>query len=112
MPRIEFRPDIRSAEVDEKTKVLLSARKAGVTIRFACASCRCGTCAIRIVDGVMNLSPMKVDETKLLGQLKLPQDGSIRLACQSRIMGDCVVDLGFQNEYDSDMGLADEDEDV
>ncbi|MBC7530467.1 MAG: (2Fe-2S)-binding protein [Oligoflexus sp.] len=111
MPRIEFRPDNRSAEVDEKTKILLCARKAGVAIRFACASCRCGTCAVRILDGKDNLSPMKEDETKLLTRLSLPADGTVRLSCQTRIMGDCVVDLSFQNEYDSDIGMAQDDDD-
>ena len=107
MPRIEFRPDNRSAEVDEKTKILLSARKAGVAIRFACASCRCGTCAVRVLDGKGRLSPMKEDEAKLLGRLNLPKDGSIRLSCQTRILGDCIVDLSFQAEYDSDIGMED-----
>lgn len=111
MPRIEFRPDKRSAEVDEKTKILLSARKAGVAIRFACASCRCGTCAVRILDGKDRLSPMKEDEAKLLARLSLPGDGTIRLSCQTRILGDCTIDLDFQNEYDSDIGL-DQEEDV
>ncbi|RYZ59037.1 MAG: (2Fe-2S)-binding protein [Proteobacteria bacterium] len=111
MPRIEFRPDKLSADVDEKTKILLSARKAGVSIRFACASCRCGTCAIRVIDGAANLSPMKADESKLLGRLTLPTDGTIRLSCQTRIMGDCTVDLTFQNEYDSDIGMENLDDD-
>ena len=50
---------------------------------------------------------MKDDESKLLGRLNLPQDGTIRLSCQTRIMGDCAVDLNFQEEYDSDMGMED-----
>lgn len=105
MPRIEFLPDQKSAEIDEKTKILLGARRAGVSIRFACASCRCGTCAVRIIEGRENLSLMKDDERKLLARLKLPLDGAIRLSCQGRVTGDCKVDLSFQNEYDSDVSV-------
>ena len=108
MPRIEFLPDRKSAEVDDKTKILLGARRAGVSIRFACASCRCGTCAVRILEGQDQLSPMKEDERRLLAHLELPVDGSIRLSCQGRVSGDCKVDLSFQNEYDSDVGIDDE----
>jgi ferredoxin len=109
MPRIEFVPQQTSADVDEKTKVLLGARRAGVPIRFACASCRCGTCAVRILDGLENLSSMKEDERRLLARLELPLDGTIRLSCQARVSGSgCRVDLTFQDEYDSDIGLDDD----
>ncbi len=110
MPRIDFVPSQKSAEVEDKTKILLGARRAGLPIRFACASCRCGTCAVRIVEGRANLSEMKGDEQRLLTRLELPIDGSIRLACQSRVSGDCKVDLDFQDEYDSDIGLEEDDE--
>lgn len=108
MPRIEFEPSGKTADVEDKTKVLVGARRLGLQIRFACASCRCGTCAVRIVEGKDQISPMKDDEKKLLGRLSLPLDGTIRLACQSRVSGDCKVDLSFQNEYDSDIGLEDD----
>ena len=108
MPRIEFVPDDKTVEVEDKTKILLGARRAGLPIRFACASCRCGTCAVRILEGSANLSLMKDDERKLLTRLELPTDGTIRLSCQSRVSGDCKVDLSFQNEYDSDIGIDDD----
>ena len=76
--------------------------------KVACASCRCGSCAVRITQGADQLTPMKDDERKLLTRLSLATDGSIRLACQSRAQGDCDVDLDFQNEYDSDVGLDDD----
>ncbi|MES2744931.1 MAG: 2Fe-2S iron-sulfur cluster-binding protein [Bdellovibrionota bacterium] len=112
MPRIEFVPDQKTVEVDEKTKILLGARRLGIPIRFACASCRCGTCAVRILEGQENLSAMKDDEKKLLTRLELSLDGNVRLSCQARISGSgCKVDLSFQDEYDSDIGLDDgEDE--
>ncbi len=109
MPRVEFRPEGKAADVEEKTKILIASRKAGVALRFACASCRCGTCAIRVAEGAAAVSPIKADEADLLRRLSLPTDGTIRLSCQARVLGDCVIDTSFQNEYDSDIGLEDED---
>ncbi len=110
MPRIAFIPSGASVEVEDKTKILLGARRASLPIRFACASCRCGTCAVRVVEGTTHISEMKSDEQRLLKRLELPLDGSIRLACQSRVLGDCKIDLSFQDEYDSDIGLEDDEE--
>lgn len=112
MPRIEFIPDQKSVDVEDKTKILVGARRAGVLIRFACSSCRCGTCAVRIADGADTLSAMKDDEKKLLKRLDLPLDGTVRLACQSRVSSDVKVDLSFQDEYDSDIGFEDDEEDA
>lgn len=111
MPRVTFTPDQKFSEVDPNTKILLAGRKAGVGIRFGCASCRCGTCGVLITAGANQLSAMKPDEEKLLKRLKLPLDGSVRLACQARAMGDCVIDLEFQDTYNpEDINLLAEDE--
>ncbi len=108
MPKVQFIPSQKSAEVELNTKLLLSGRRAGTDIRFGCAACRCGTCAVKILEGAQNLSTFKKDEEQLLQRLKLPRDGSIRLACQARVNGDCVVDLSFQDEYSPPQGF-DED---
>jgi ferredoxin len=109
MPHIAFLPDQKSADVDNNTKLLLAGRKAGATIRFGCASCRCGTCGVKVIQGSDQLSPIKVDEEKLLKRLKLPTDGTVRLACQARATGDCVIDLDFQDTYNpEDINLLDE----
>ncbi|MCX6130897.1 MAG: 2Fe-2S iron-sulfur cluster-binding protein [Proteobacteria bacterium] len=110
MPRITFLPAQTSVEVDTNTKLLLAGRKAGVDLRFGCASCRCGTCGVLVVNGADKLSSMKQDELILLKKLKLPTDSTIRMACQARAMGDCTIDLDFQNQYTpDDYNLFDED---
>ena len=101
MPKVTFIPGQTSVDVESNTKLLLSGKKAGVDIRFACASCRCGTCGVSVVSGRDALSAMKDDELRMLRRLKLPQDGSVRLACQARVLGDCVIDLDFQDQYDT-----------
>jgi ferredoxin len=108
MPKVTFLPSETSIEVAEKTKLLVAGRKAKVPIRFGCASCRCGTCAVRLQGSKAELSPMKDDERELLSRMKLPVDGPIRLSCQARILaGEAVVDLDFQDEYSPDTGLND-----
>ncbi|MDQ3231813.1 MAG: hypothetical protein M3Q07_08340, partial [Pseudobdellovibrionaceae bacterium] len=66
---------------------------------------------VKLMEGADQLSPIKPDEAKLLKRLKLPADGTVRLACQARVNGDCVVDLDFQDTYNTeDINLLDEDE--
>lgn len=109
MPKVHFHPSQKIAEVEPNTKLLLSGRRAGTEIRFGCAACRCGTCAVRILEGTDQLSPFKKDEEQLLARLKLPRDGTIRLACQARVNGDCKVDLSFQDEYSPPEGFDDDE---
>lgn len=89
-----------------QAKLLALAIKLKVPIRFGCASCRCGTCAIK-VDHPAGLLAMGGDEKALLERMQLDStSGTIRLACRSRLSGvsDVEVDLAFQDEYDPDGG--------
>jgi ferredoxin len=111
MPSIKFLPTGQTVEVEPNTKILVAANRNRVGLRYGCASCRCGTCGIRVSGGSM--SPMKSDEQALLQRMQLPTDGSVRLACQTRVLdGEVTVDLKFQDEYSPDQGDdLDEDED-
>ncbi len=106
MATIVFLPSQQSITVEENTKILVAARRAKVDIRFGCASCRCGTCAVAVDASEATLSPPKDNERSLLETMKLPSDGSIRLACQARILtGTASVDISFQDRYSPDSGL-------
>lgn len=104
MPTVRFLPSQTSIDVEENTKILVAGRRARVPIRFGCAACSCGTCAVRVeVRGT--LSAMKENERALLERMKLPIDGSVRLSCQARIIqGAADVDLAFQDTYSPDQG--------
>ncbi len=103
--RIIFLPGDQTIEVDSGTKLLVAARRAGTKIRFGCASCRCGTCAVLI--GAGEVSVMEDDERALLRSMQLPTDGTIRLSCQARTTNsDLTIDLDFQNRYSPDSGLT------
>ena len=112
MPLLRFLPSQKSGEIASNTKLLISGRQLGVDIRFGCAACRCGTCAVRVTEGQSQLTPLRKDEEALLKKLKLSTDGSIRLACQARVIGDCTVDLDFQDQYTPDVGIDDDDDET
>ena len=104
MPSVTFKPVGTSVTVEPNTKLLVAATRNKVAIRFGCASCRCGTCGVKVA-GNAQLTPMKADEKALLQRMDLETDGTIRLACQTRVLdGDVVVDLAFQDTYSPDQG--------
>ena len=109
MAELLFLPSDQKITVDENTKILVAARRAKIAIRFGCASCRCGTCAVEIdPSSKASLSTLKDNERALLAEMNLPTDGSIRLSCQARILsGEAVIDIGFQERYSPDSGLDD-----
>jgi adenylate cyclase len=47
---------------------------------------RCGTCRVRVLDGMENLSPPGAAETETLGRLHLAEP-DVRLACQAILVG-------------------------
>lgn len=99
MPDIVFLPQNLTVTVEPGTKILRAAIKSRINIRYGCASCRCGTCGIAVkVEG--SVSPMAEDEKLLLEQMHLVTDGSVRLACQTKVLdGKVTVDLDFQFTY-------------
>ena len=101
MPRLTFKPDGQTVEVDPGTKLLVAARRHKIDIRFGCGACMCGLCGVRVIpDAEADLSPMREREKHLLETPGLPVDGSVRLACQTKIdRGECAVDLDFQSTY-------------
>ena len=106
MPKVSFLPKGESVDIPEDAKLLAAAIRAKTNIRYGCSACRCGTCGVLIVKGKEELSVPKENEISLLTTMKLPLDGSVRLACQSRLGGgDVIVDLAFQNIYSPDSGI-------
>ncbi len=101
MAKVLFFPAGVEVEAEAGAKVLRLAVKNKIEIRFGCGACRCGTCAVK-VDGTPEpiVSAMSEQEAKLLSKMGLSTDGSIRLACQARVMdSDLRVDISFQDTY-------------
>jgi len=100
LPKVTFIPANLEVSVDANTKILAAGIRAKSNIRYGCGGLKCGTCAVRIVEGVSSLSELKEDEAAMLTRLKQPVDGSIRMACRSRVSNsEIIVDLDFQSTY-------------
>lgn len=99
MPTIHFVGEALgtlSVEADVNSKLLLAANRAKTGLRFGCAAARCGTCTVKVSGGA--LTPMTAGERLILEKLSLPLDGSIRLACQARVLsGEITVDIDYQD---------------
>jgi 2Fe-2S ferredoxin len=102
MANLKFLPDGQEIPAESGTKILVAARKHKIPIRFGCASCRCGTCAVRI-EPKQGVVPMEEEERALLNRMGLDLSGDIRLSCRAKVKdSDLIIDLGFQNTYSPD----------
>jgi ferredoxin len=86
--------------VSPDSKILAVAIRNKVQIRYGCGALRCGTCGIKVRCQSDQLSPMKDDEKAMLEKLRLTTDGTVRMACRTKILlGEVEVDLDFQHSY-------------
>ena len=100
MAQVKFLPGGESIEVNDGSKLLAAAVKAKVDIRYGCGALRCGTCAIKVVLAEGEISFLTPDEKAMLERLKLPVDGSVRMACRAKAnSGKFELDLSFQDTY-------------
>jgi ferredoxin len=108
MAKLTFTPGEIVVDAVDGQKLLVTARKNKINIRFGCASCKCGTCAVKIGNpGAFH--PMQEDEQKLLNRMRLSVTGEVRLACQAKASAsvDTSVDISFQDTYSPDDGDGD-----
>ena len=107
---IILQPSGSRGQVDEGTSVRTAARELGVEIESICAeNATCGKCLVLIEEGRFekynidsqqaNLSPVGVEERAYLERRpKLLKDkgwkiGQVRLSCQSKILGDVLINV-------------------
>ncbi|CAN1211039.1 Guanylate cyclase domain-containing protein [Tumidithrix helvetica PCC 7403] len=90
MPEIHCLPDDQIVEATKADTVLYAALAFGIPHIFACGgNARCTTCRIRILEGQENCCPRTELEAELANKLGFPND--IRLACQTKVVGDVKV---------------------
>ncbi len=104
MPKVKFVKEEVEIEVPEGANLRKEALRANIGIyrgmdRFL--NCRglalCGTCAVAVQDGRGNCANPGIRERIRLLLSYLPigrAEGEIRLACQTRILGDVAVETG------------------
>ncbi|MEJ2287930.1 MAG: ASKHA domain-containing protein [Deinococcales bacterium] len=82
---VTFQPLGKRARVADGTTLLEAARLAGVGLNGVCGGTgTCGTCRVHVVTGPV--SPPTANETALRME-------GLRLACETRLLGDAVVDV-------------------
>lgn len=89
-PRVTFALDDLEVEVPPGTSLMEVVDAAGADVTFGCRNGTCGTCRVRIVEGIENLSKPTPEERDFLSALQAQADE--RLGCQFRIQGDVCID--------------------
>lgn len=91
MPTLTFARQSQRVQVKEGTELLhLFALYPSLPLKFGCRQGQCGTCAIRIEQGMENLSPKTKEEQATLSRLQLGSERQ-RLACQCALKGDVTI---------------------
>ncbi len=92
MPKVTFLPDGTEVEVREGLSLFAAAIEADAAVESQCGGRGgCALCRVIIREGTDNLSPMEWEEQAHLGNVFHVTHE--RLACQSRVRGDVVVEI-------------------
>lgn len=87
---VSFLLDDLDVEVPSGTRLIEIVEASGADITFGCRNGTCGTCRVRIVEGLQNLSPLTPEERDFLAALQAGE--SERLGCQFSVCGNVVID--------------------
>lgn len=93
MPLLRIEPHDITIQVQVGATVLDAARAQGLFWPSTCGGKgQCTSCAMGVLAGHTNLSPITVKEQIQLASLATKrQHGSLRLACQAQVFGDVTV---------------------
>ena len=95
MAKVHFLSEDMLVEAPEGTSLPDIAEASGADITFGCRSGSCGTCRVRIANGIEHCSAMTAEERDFLAQMEVASDQ--RLACQVIVQGDLTVEyLGIE----------------
>ncbi len=90
MVRVHFRLEDLLAEAPAGTPLQRIADAAGADITFGCRTGSCGTCRVRVAEGLVHCSEPGPEERDFLEGLDAPADQ--RLACQVTVHDDVAID--------------------
>ena len=92
MPSVTFQPAGTRVDCAEGDSVFEVGRRAGIGISTACVGkATCGLCRVKLLAGEDAVSPLNAAEKRHLGNVYFLT--KVRLACQTRVHGDVVVDV-------------------
>ena len=96
MPKVKFTPFDRTIECADSEGILGAALSQGYFLRYGCKHGGCGTCKVLITDGDIE------DSGSSFALAHAERTAGWALACSSRPLSDCVIDI-------SPMGLTEEE---
>ena len=88
--KVHFRLEDLLVEASAGTSLQRIADVAGADITFGCRTGSCGTCRIRVAEGLEHCSETGSEERDFLQGLGAPPDQ--RLACQVTVLGDVEIE--------------------
>jgi ferredoxin len=90
--KVRFLPADTVVEVAAGTTLFEAAGAVGLGVDTACVGKgTCGLCRVKVIDGAPALSPYSDEEERHLGNLY--RITKLRLACRTRVLGDCTVEI-------------------
>lgn len=92
MPKLTLWPSGEVLEANEKENLLVQLTNAGHKIRSSCGGhATCGDCVIVVKGGDSSCTAPTFEELRLLGNVfHITKE---RLSCQTKLMGDVVIDI-------------------
>ncbi len=87
--RLTFADINTTVTVPAGSRVIEISDKVNSGIIYGCREGDCGTCLMKVTEGIENLSAPSVLEAKILKEHYAGQD--FRLACQAQVLGDVTV---------------------
>jgi len=95
--KVRFQPSGRSVYVLPGTTLFEAAARAGIILQSPCGGAgTCGKCRVRVASGTC---PPTETCRRILGDDEVER--GMRLACQARVQGDCVVDVPDTSLFES-----------
>jgi len=90
MVQVHFLLEDLLVEAPAGTPLRAIAEASGADVTFGCGTGSCGTCRVKVVEGLSHCSEPGSEERDFLKGLDAPTDQ--RLACQVTVHGDLAVD--------------------
>lgn len=95
--KVTLWPSTEVLEVSGDQSLLEELKKAGKKIKSSCGGhATCSDCIIKVKGGESSLTPPTFEELRLLGNIfHITKE---RLACQTKLTGDAVIDISAHTE--------------
>ncbi len=100
--KIHLFKEQKGIDCPEDNTLLQATLKANINHAHACGGeAKCSTCRVSIMEGIENCNPRNNAEQQIADKLNFPSE--IRLACQTKIVGDISIRRMVSDKMDMDI---------